>query len=192
MTNKLKDIAKSVTELDNIVTNDSKGYGYNYASLGDIAKQGYKVPKMKTGSDGDNEYVYYYDTEIKEWIRGSQIVIPDSKGMNKAQVYGSALTYARRYTTLMALSLACDDDKKIEDLKEDGTNKTSVKSLITDGQIKWIQENVDVNNLQVIYKNLGVNALKELTQEQATKVINNYKKFKGKGLDTNAEKQEFY
>ena len=99
---------------DNIVANKSKAYGYNYASLGDIAAQGFTIPKMKTGTEDGKEYVYYYDAEIKEWIRGAEIVVPLMKNMNVAQQYGSALTYARRYTTLMALSLVCDEDKKLE------------------------------------------------------------------------------
>lgn len=99
---------------DNIVANRSKAYGYSYASLGDIAQQGFVIPKMKTGTEEGREYVFYYDAELKEWIRGAEIVIPNQKGMNEAQMYGSAMTYARRYTTLMALSLACDDDKKLE------------------------------------------------------------------------------
>ena len=99
---------------DNIVANKSKAYGYNYASLGDIAAQGFTIPKMKTGTEDGKEYVYYYDAEIKEWIRGAEIVVPLMKNMNVAQQYGSALTYARRYTTLMALSLVCDEDKELE------------------------------------------------------------------------------
>ena len=108
-------------EKNNIVANASKGYGYNYAALSDIANQGFKIPKMKTGTENGKEYVFYYDDEIKEWIRGAEIVVPeniltkDGKAkMNKAQLYGSALTYARRYTVLMADSLVCDDDKKLE------------------------------------------------------------------------------
>lgn len=97
-----------------IVKNESEAYGYNYASLGDITKQGFRIPKMKTGEENNRQYVYYFDTDLNEWIRGAEIVVPDQKGMNIAQKYGSALTYARRYTTLMALSLACDDDKKLE------------------------------------------------------------------------------
>lgn len=97
-----------------IVVNDSKAYGYNYASLSDIANQGFDIPKMKTGTENEREYVYYFDKEVKEWIRGAEIVIPNAKGMNEAQRYGSALTYARRYTVLMADSLVCDDDKKLE------------------------------------------------------------------------------
>jgi hypothetical protein len=97
-----------------VVVNSSQGYGYSYASLGDIAKQGFTLPKMKTGTEGEREYIFYYDTELKEWVRGAEIVVPESKGMNKAQLYGSALTYARRYTALLSLQLACDDDKELE------------------------------------------------------------------------------
>lgn len=106
---------------ENIVANTSKAYGYNYASLGDIALQGFKIPKMRTGSENGKEYVFYYDTELNEWVRGAEIVVPENiisrdgkNKMNSAQLYGSALTYARRYTTLMALSLVCDEDKKLE------------------------------------------------------------------------------
>ena len=97
-----------------VVKNISKAYGYNYASLGDIAKQGFEIPKMKTGSEDGKEYVYCYDAELKEWIRGAEIVVPNMKNMNEAQRYGSALTYARRYSVLMQLGLVCDDDKKLE------------------------------------------------------------------------------
>lgn len=99
---------------DNIVTNDSKAYGYNYASLSDIAKQGFKIPKMKTGTEGEREYVYYYDPDLKEWIRGAEIKEPEMKGSNICQRMGSGLTYARRYTCHLALGLACDDDKEVE------------------------------------------------------------------------------
>lgn len=98
----------------NVVANKSKAYGYNYASLGDIANQGFTIPKMKTGTEEGREYVYCYDAELKEWIRGAEIVIPNMKSMNEAQRYGSALTYARRYSVLMFLGLVCDEDKKLE------------------------------------------------------------------------------
>lgn len=104
-------------EKNNVVKNDSKAYGYSYASLGDIAKQGYPLPKMKTGTEDGRDFIYYKD--VDEWIRGAEIVAFEQKGMNKAQIYGAALTYARRYTTLMANCLACDDDKKVETQKED-------------------------------------------------------------------------
>lgn len=97
---------------DKIVKNSSKAYGYNYASLGDIVKQGFEIPKMRVATHEGNDYIEYFDGEA--WQLGARIVVPDMKGSNEAQRYGSALTYARRYTAQMALSLVCDDDTKIE------------------------------------------------------------------------------
>ena len=95
-----------------LVKNTSKAYGYNYASLGDIVKQGFEIPKMRVTTHEGNDYVEYFDG--KEWQQGARVVVPDMKGSNEAQRYGSALTYARRYTAQMALQLVCDDDTKIE------------------------------------------------------------------------------
>lgn len=138
-----------------IVTNKSEAYGYNYASLSDIIKQGFEIPKMKTGTENNKEYVYYFDKDIKEWIRGAEIVIPEMKGSNSAQRYGSAITYARRYTCHLALQLACDDDKKIE------TQKPSV-----------FDEPIEDNRLKAL-----ANEFKKLyTQEEQVRILNGLKK----------------
>lgn len=97
---------------EKIVNKSTEGYGYSYASLADIARQGYDIPLMKTGTENDKEYVYWLHEN--EWLRGAQIVLPSIKNSNDAQMYGAALTYARRYTTLMANCLATDDDVQIE------------------------------------------------------------------------------
>ena len=56
-----------------------------------------------------------------EWVRGARVVLPklpegakDNKTMNDAQLYGSAITYARRYTALMLFGIATEDDSKVE------------------------------------------------------------------------------
>lgn len=144
---------------DKIVANTSKAYGYNYASLSDIANQGFTIPKMKTGTDGEKEYVYYYDAELKEWVRGAEIVVPEMKGSNSAQRYGSAITYARRYTTLLALSLACDDDKKIE-TQEPNAEKTD----------RWqgLQEDLNIKDLADEFRRL-------YTQEEQDRILKGLK-----------------
>lgn len=120
-----------------IVSNASKAYGYNYASLADIINQGFTIPKMKTGTDTNGrEYVYYFDTDLNEWMRGAEIIVPEMKGSNSAQRYGSAITYARRYTAHLALQLACDDDKKLE------TQAPESKSGIFDEPIPKPKENL--------------------------------------------------
>ena len=119
-----------MAENKNVVASVTQGYGYNYASLSDIANQGFKIPMMKTGTENGKEYIYWLDETTNEWIRGAEIVIPASKGMNEAQLYGSALTYARRYTVLMADCLATDDDKKIEkEVLFDEPSKAQIKDL---------------------------------------------------------------
>jgi len=145
---------------DKIVANTSKAYGYNYASLSDIANQGFTIPKMKTGTDGEKEYVYYYDAELKEWVRGAEIVVPEMKGSNSAQRYGSAITYARRYTTLLALSLACDDDKKIETQEPTDTKKAE----------RWqgLQEDLNIKDLADEFRKL-------YTQEEQDRILKGLK-----------------
>lgn len=145
---------------DKIVANTSKAYGYNYASLSDIANQGFTIPKMKTGTDGEKEYVYYYDAELKEWVRGAEIVVPEMKGSNSAQRYGSAITYARRYTTLLALSLACDDDKKIETQEPTDTKKAE----------RWQGLEQDLN-----IKDLADEFRKLYTQEEQERILKGLK-----------------
>lgn len=127
-----------------ILGNKSEGYKYNYTSLADIVLAGYDLPPMRiatlTDANGtpviiDGAPVEYIEAErsfgyvksdgeqiIKnEWVRGARVVIPklpegakDNKTMNDAQAYGSAITYARRYTALMMLGIATEDDSKIE------------------------------------------------------------------------------
>lgn len=106
---------------DKIIKNVSKAYGYNYASLSDIVAQGQELPKMRLSVKDGNDYVEYFDGS--EWQTGARIVVPSMKGSNEAQAYGAALTYARRYTALMALQLACDDDKTVETTEEAPAHK---------------------------------------------------------------------
>ena len=166
---------------DKIVANTSKAYGYNYASLSDIANQGFAIPKMKTGTDGEKEYVYYYDAELKEWVRGAEIVVPEMKGSNSAQRYGSAITYARRYTTLLALSLACDDDKKIETQEPTDSKKAerwqgleqdlNIKDLADEFRKLYTQEEQDR-----ILKGLKYTRAEDIGIQDLTKYVN-FKKY---------------
>ena len=111
-----------------IIGNKSEGHNYHYANLADIARQGIEIPRMRvvplTDKDGNiqtvnGEPIEYVEALISdEWVRGARIVIPSSSRSNEAQNYGSALTYARRYTVLTLLGIATDDDDKIESHSE--------------------------------------------------------------------------
>lgn len=65
----------------------------------------------KAGADYIYTVLRYGDSEEWKPLRGVKIVADDSlAGGNAAQQYGSALTYARRYSLLMALGWATEDD----------------------------------------------------------------------------------
>ena len=64
-----------------IVKNERQARNYTYASLADIAKQGFEIPKMKTGTENNKEYVFYKDGE--EWIRGAEIEFVDVLSVKK-------------------------------------------------------------------------------------------------------------
>lgn len=156
--------------MTNIITNDSKAYGYNYASLGDIANQGIMIPRMKTGTEEGKEYVFCYDADTKEWIRGAEIVIPNTKSMNEAQRYGSALTYARRYSVLMYHGLVCDDDKKIETQEPgrwDGLEEDTLKNLADQFRSLYPKE-----EQERILKGLNLKRAEDIGIEDLKKYIN--------------------
>ena len=159
--------------MTNIVKNNTEGYGYNYSSLADIVKQGYTLPKMKTGTEENIEYIYYYDAEVKEWIRGARVVVPDTK-MNKAQLYGSALTYARRYTALMALQLACTDDETIEDTDENGELKSGKKGpkIASEKQINYLLSLYPQTDIDAIVAHYKLESINDLPADICSKYIN--------------------
>lgn len=142
-----------------VIKNESKAYGYNYASLGDIVNQGQALPKMRIRRIEQDDYVEYFDGA--EWQLGAKVVVPEMKGSNEAQKYGSALTYARRYTALMALSLACDDDTKIETTEQSAETESKPKKFAgkfdlkdADKRIKEAKSAVEV---RAIYMEAPVN-----------------------------------
>lgn len=99
-----------------VIKNASQGYGYKYSSLADLAEAGVDIPKMRVKPTEFGEFIEYLDKD-GQWQIGAKIVEFEAKGMNRAQMYGSALTYARRYTVQMAEQVACDDDKGVESSK---------------------------------------------------------------------------
>lgn len=139
---------EEIKEMPKIIGNTTQGYGYKYVDLAGIAKAGVEIPPMRiaTLTDGQNnpiivggQPVEYIEALVNgEWIRGARIVIPSMAKSNEAQCYGSALTYARRYTALTVLGIATDDDYAIEKHSEEDekanaeSNKESLKKL-------WIQ-----------------------------------------------------
>lgn len=120
------------------IAKKTEGYGYKYTELADINKYCEEndiryYQEVETSEINQKDYIITYiekDGKIEKH-RGCQIVEAVLQGIkNPVQEYGSSLTYCRRYSLLMALGLATEDDDgasltiKKEATKEDATQWT--------------------------------------------------------------------
>ena len=105
------------------IAKKTEGYGYKYTELADINKycedNGIKYfQEIETSEINQKDYItttlISYDKDGEPHFtkhRGCQIVEAVLSGIkNPVQEYGSSLTYCRRYSLLMALGLATEDD----------------------------------------------------------------------------------
>lgn len=176
-----------------IIGNKSEGHNYHYASLADIARQGITIPPMRIAPEFDKEghlvaeYVEALMPDINSkgekvgefWIRGARIVVPSSTRMNEAQAYGSALTYARRYTVLTLLGIACDDDDKVEAHSEadQKANEERAKEELRDLYDKaggadfeaWFSKNTAKGFSGNTYAQMKVTLLKQINKKAEEK-----------------------
>lgn len=100
------------------IAKKSEGYGYKYTELADINKYCEDndiryYQEVETNEINQKDYIITYITKDEKTTkhRGCQIVEARLSGINNpVQAYGSSLTYCRRYSLLMALGLATEDD----------------------------------------------------------------------------------
>lgn len=157
---------------DKIIKASSKagkagGYGFSYASLSDIVKEGHALPKMRLKVIDGRQFIEY--ESAGEWLLGAEVITDfKSPGMNACQAYGSALTYARRYTAQLALGLAVDDDKNVETagvMGREKTPKSYTERPATDKQISMIRQILGASADAVLKHNAP------LTKSKASKLI---------------------
>lgn len=138
---------------------NKQGYGYKYVELSAIhnyleennAKYIQKIERIDT-----DDYIMtkrcFDDKWEDEWLQGCRVVQATLSGKsNPAQEQGSALTYARRYSLLMAFGLATEDD--------------DAESLTKSNKIS---ENI-AQSLRMAVKNRG------FEDEYVIKVLNKYR-----------------
>lgn len=101
------------------IAKKTEGYGYKYTELADINKYCEEndiryYQEIETSNINQKDYIVTYLSYNNEPFvshRGCQIVEAKLSGINNpVQAYGSSLTYCRRYSILMALGLATEDD----------------------------------------------------------------------------------
>jgi hypothetical protein len=104
--------------MKNTIKKNKEGYGYKYTELAEINKYCLEnnityYQEVETCEINGKDYIITYinDGETTTKHRGCEIVKAVLQGIkNPVQEYGSSLTYCRRYSLLMALGLATEDD----------------------------------------------------------------------------------
>lgn len=162
-----------------IVKNASKGYNYKYSNLADLARAGVEIPPMRTERvDG---YEYVFAKVGNEWIQGARVVELTTNGMNPAQAYGAALTYARRYTVQLVQAIACDDDDALEaHTAEDRKNFSKAKTNygINFDEVKEALEVIDDSeSLKAYYEEIKA---KNLSDKQMAAINRMFNQAKGR------------
>jgi hypothetical protein len=128
---------------------NAKGYGYKYTDIAEIHEwlegKGITYYQYIEPIEG-NDYIMtvpIIDGKELPARRGCKVVIGELKGKNNAaQEQGSGITYARRYSLLMAFGLATADDDA-ESLTEQKKAKKDDKAAVLDeyvdeGQLKTL------------------------------------------------------
>lgn len=145
------------------IAKKTEGFGYKYTELADINKYCEEnnlryVQEVETSEINQKDYIVTYVNDGQEITRhrGCQIVEAKLSGINNpVQAYGSSLTYCRRYSLLMALGLATEDDDGAslgEPTKEEAENYTfksgkhegwTLKKVIEEDTkfLKWLLNN---------------------------------------------------
>lgn len=101
-----------------------------------------------------------------EWIQGCRVVQATLMGNNNpAQEQGSALTYARRYSLLMAYGLATEDDDA------NSLRKTVEEKKATAKQIDILLEYYEGDNLTKLLEKNNIKNIEDISMTKASELI---------------------
>lgn len=169
-----------------IPTKGGSKYSYQYVDIAQIhdylEENNMKYyQEIETNPINGYDYIMTYRYIDGEWEkqpkRGCKVVDATLFGNdNPAQKQGSALTYARRYSLLMAFGLATEDDDAASLSQPQQTNQKKIIP-ITEAQIKMIDSLFadDINGLSGYLSKLNKTDVKELTITEASAIIKHKK-----------------
>lgn len=164
-----------------VLKKKAKGYNYKYTDLAGIheylEEKNYTYWQEVEELNGEERIITHIlnkdDKEIRRAVGCKIIFIALQGKQNATQEYGSGITYARRYSLLMALGLATEDDDA-EIMTKGTTTKSSPRIDFTEvrQQIKNAQS---MEELMKIYSTIP----ESLTQYFTTDFTNAKNRIKG-------------
>lgn len=195
--------------MSNIVKKNKDGYGYKYTDISEIHRyleennMSYYQYIDRINDDDYIMTVKIVDGKELPAIRGSRVVQATLSGIkNPAQEQGSALTYARRYSLLMAFGLATDDDdaqslsRPIINSKEEAKEyvitfgKYSGKKLkeLPQTYLVWLLENSKDETIKTACDYL----VEHLTNEEANEKMMLMQELSSIMTDKNVDRDKLY
>lgn len=166
------------------VSKNKNGYGYKYTDLAQIHEYlesiGARYYQYIDRIDSDDYIMTVPIIDGKELParRGVKIVDAVLNGIkNPAQEQGSATTYARRYSLLMAFGLATEDDDAQKLTKPSTSQEKIIKA--TAKQVEILSKVYTGENLEKLLNANGITKLEDLSIQKASAIIKALNEKKG-------------
>lgn len=166
------------------IKKDQKGYNYKYADINAILEMirpvlceyGLMIVQMPIEKNGELQLRTLIGHESGEKISFcTPIMLENSKGMNRAQSFGSAVSYTRRYSLVSALGLEMEDDdgKASAALNTPQKQPISKPGLISEPQRKRLfalSKGLEESKIKDVLAKEGFESSKDISIEKYDKI----------------------